>query len=188
MFVLAVLLFCGVLIYVAHQYVPWFSEEEVQTATTTPVIASFEDCRAAGLPVMESHPRQCRTTDGRVYAEEIQINPTYTNASADRIQVELPTPGSVTGKTFTVMGKARGNWFFEASFPVEVRDTKGELLASTHAEAKGDWMTEEFVPFTAEVSIPEAFIGSAVLILRRDNASGLPEHAASISIPLTIEY
>ena len=42
--------------------------------STTPSIASFEECVAAGYPVMETYPRQCRTPDGRNFVEEI-INP-----------------------------------------------------------------------------------------------------------------
>lgn len=35
------------------------------------VVANFEECAAAGNPVMESYPRQCRTEDGRIFVEEI---------------------------------------------------------------------------------------------------------------------
>ena len=34
-------------------------------------VMSFQDCVRAGNPVMESHPRQCRHTDGSVYTERI---------------------------------------------------------------------------------------------------------------------
>ena len=34
-------------------------------------IDSFEDCVAAGNPVMESYPRQCRTSDGKHFVESI---------------------------------------------------------------------------------------------------------------------
>ena len=34
-------------------------------------IDSFEDCVSSGNPVMESHPRQCRTTDGKHFVEKI---------------------------------------------------------------------------------------------------------------------
>jgi len=34
-------------------------------------IESFEDCIAAGNPAMESYPRQCRTSDGKNFVEEI---------------------------------------------------------------------------------------------------------------------
>ncbi|MFC1753759.1 hypothetical protein ACFL96_10270 [Thermoproteota archaeon] len=33
------------------------------------VVNSFEECVAAGMPVMESYPRQCRAPDGQVFTE-----------------------------------------------------------------------------------------------------------------------
>ncbi len=114
---------------------------------------------------------------------------TYDRASPDLIQVGLPFPGAVVGKEFSVIGKARGNWYFEASFPITVRDKDGKTLAQTYATAQGEWMTSEFVPFKSEpIKIPESYIGPATLVLHKDNASGLPEHDASISFPITIEY
>lgn len=38
---------------------------------TDPDIDSFEECAAAGHPVMESYPRQCRTPDDRTFTEEL---------------------------------------------------------------------------------------------------------------------
>jgi hypothetical protein len=35
-------------------------------------INSFEECAAAGFPIMESYPEQCRTPDGRVFVREVQ--------------------------------------------------------------------------------------------------------------------
>jgi hypothetical protein len=35
------------------------------------VVASFDECAAAGNPVMESYPRQCSTPDGQLFVEEI---------------------------------------------------------------------------------------------------------------------
>ena len=186
---LVLLLGAGIIVFIVRTAPP--TDITADMATTTVAldqIQSFEDCAAAGLPVMESNPRQCATPDGRTYAEEIAVSATYSNASADRIRVENPFPGAVTGKMFTVMGEARGNWYFEASFPVEVRAADGSILASTYASAQGDWMTENFVPFTADVSVAESYTGPATLILRRDNPSGLPEQDASVSFPITIEY
>lgn len=113
---------------------------------------------------------------------------TYRNASSDLIVVELPFPGAVTGKDFAVIGKARGFWFFEASFPIEVLDKDGKLLASGVAQAQGEWMTEDFVPFKADLKVPQSYIGEATLILKKDNPSGLPENDASASFPFTVEY
>ena len=156
-----------------------------------PEVLSFEDCALAGYPVMESYPRRCATPDGRIFAEELPApEPEYVNASADDIVVTNPTPGAVTGKPILVMGQARGPWFFEASFPVEVRDASGTVIANGYAEpANGaDWMTEEFVPFSGTIEIPEDFIGEATLVLKNSNASGLPERDRSVSFPITIEY
>lgn len=156
-----------------------------------PEILSFEDCAAAGYPVAESYPQQCATPDGRVFAEELPAPEiTYINATADHIRVDTPTPGAVTGKEFEVRGDARGPWFFEASFPIQVLDSAGNVLTTALAAPRDDasWMTEEFVPFSASVTIPEEYIGPATLLLIRDNPSGLPEHDRSISFPITIEY
>lgn len=112
---------------------------------------------------------------------------TYINATSDLIEVELPFPGAVTGKEFGVIGKARGYWYFEASFPIELW-AEGKTIAVGIAQAEGEWMTTEFVPFKAEIKAPIDYIGPAILILHKDNPSGLPENDASISFPITVEY
>ena len=38
-------------------------------------IDSFTDCIEAGFPAMESHPRQCRTDDGKYFVEILTKNP-----------------------------------------------------------------------------------------------------------------
>lgn len=120
-----------------------------------------------------------------------QGQPTYTNATPNDIVVTLPFPGAVTGKEFSVRGKARGYWFFEASFPVAVYDDKGNELAIGLAspEPPGtEWMTTEFIDFKADLAVPQSYIGPAVLVLKKDNPSGDPERDASVSFPFTIEY
>lgn len=153
------------------------------------LIQSFGDCEEAGFPVMESQPRQCALPDGRVYAEEIEITPTYVNSNADLIRVDNPHAGGVVGKEFVVTGEARGNWYFEASFPIEIQSEDGAVIGGSFATAQGDWMTTEFVPFQSEIiDLPSAFTGPAWLILKKDNASGLPENDASVWIPIVVEY
>ena len=39
-------------------------------------ITNFEECIAAGNPAMESHPRQCKTVDGKHFVEEIRMQGT----------------------------------------------------------------------------------------------------------------
>jgi hypothetical protein len=47
------------------------SIEEEDTGASDSQISSFEECVTAGNPVMESYPRQCRTSDGEFFIEEI---------------------------------------------------------------------------------------------------------------------
>jgi hypothetical protein len=175
-----------IIIFIAIAVVVWAGIKKEDTGT--PTVLSFADCVAAGYPITGQNPRQCKTPDGRTYAEEIAVKPTYINASPDNIVVDLPFPGAVTGKTFSVTGKARGTWYFEASFPIEVKDKDGKTIAQLPAQAQGEWMTTEFVPFNVVVSVPQTYIGPATLILHKDNPSGLPQNDASISFPITIEY
>ena len=43
----------------------------IQPMAPTSVVTNFDECVAAGNPVMESYPRQCRTEDGRVFVEDV---------------------------------------------------------------------------------------------------------------------
>ena len=73
----------------------------------------------------------------------------------DLITVTSPLPNStLSSTTITITGKARGNWYFEASAPVELKDASGAVIAQSHIEATSDWMTTDFVPFTTTLSFP----------------------------------
>src|SRR3989344_7926549 len=63
---------------------------------------------------------------------------TYTNSSDNLIKVELPFPGAVVGKEFSVIGEASGTWFFEASFPIELVDKAGKNLDTVVAQEGAD--------------------------------------------------
>jgi len=135
-------------------------------------------------PNVPATDTQATTTPTSTPTPAAQV--TYKNASAARIQVTTPAPGATVPPTFTVSGKAVGGWYFEANFPYEVQDANGKKIAEGPVQAQGEWMTPEFVPFTFQVTVPN-YKGKATLILHNDNASGLPENAASISIPITIQ-
>jgi len=110
----------------------------------------------------------------------------YVNASPDLIKISSPLPGASVKKSFSIAGEARGAYFFEASFPVTVLGLGDEVLMQTYATAKGDWMTENFVPFSVDVTLPGAYSGSAKIVLKKDNPSGLPEHDASVSFNVVV--
>lgn len=146
-------------------------------------VASFEECLAAGYPVMESYPRQCRDKAGNVFVEDIGNELDLT----DLIQVDMPRPNDVVKSPLIIKGRARGTWYFEASFPVILRDANHVQLAIKPAQAQGEWMTTEFVPFEVELAFETPATATGTLILQKDNPSGLPENDAELVIPVRFE-
>jgi len=102
------------------------------------------------------------------------------------IIVDAPLPNQKTLSPIIIIGKARGTWYFEASFPIRLLDPIGNEITSSHAEAKGEWMTENFVPFKTELIFNVSATTTAELILQNDNPSGLPEYDKQIKIPLIL--
>lgn len=105
---------------------------------------------------------------------------------SESVNVSAPLPNAAVSRAFTVSGEARGNWFFEASFPVLVRDPAANLVGQGIAQAEGEWMTTDFVPFTATVTVAD-YVGPATLVLIKDNPSGLPEHDDSVEFPILVQ-
>jgi len=103
----------------------------------------------------------------------------------ERIIVEIPRPGAVISSPLEVRGKARGTWYFEATFPVVLVDWDGLIIAESYAQAQQEWMTPDFVPFTAMLKFDRPAYGErGTLILQRSNPSGLPEHDAAVEVPV----
>lgn len=100
------------------------------------------------------------------------------------IQVQNVVPGQTVTSPLTVTGIAKGNWYFEASFPVEVRDMNNVLLTQAPAQAQADWMTTNFVPFSVTLTFTSVPGQPGTIILRKDNPSGEPQNDDSISIPV----
>lgn len=115
----------------------------------------------------------------------------YMLARLDReplpIAVNVPAVGEVISSPLSFSGTARGFWYFEASFPVRIYDANGKELGVGIAQAQDEWMTEDFVPFagTVEFRTPETPTGTVVF--QKDNPSGLPEHDASVEVPVRFE-
>ncbi|HEY0908154.1 MAG TPA: Gmad2 immunoglobulin-like domain-containing protein [Candidatus Paceibacterota bacterium] len=156
---------------------------------------SFETCVGMGYPVMESYPRQCRDDEGNLFVEDVTVpvDPmigTTTGGivggvSDPRVSLVMPAAGATVSSPLQVSGTARGPWFFEASFPVQVIGADGTILGSGIAQAQGDWMTEGFVPFAATVSFIPGTNVSGYVRLSKDNPSGLPENDAHVDVPVT---
>ena len=102
----------------------------------------------------------------------------------DLIRVTNVKPNQIVASPLTVEGEARGYWFFEASFPVRLLDANGKELAVTPAQAEGEWMTKDFVPFRVTLTFSPPTTETGTLVLEKDNPSGLPEHADELRMPV----
>ncbi|MBU1131570.1 Gmad2 immunoglobulin-like domain-containing protein [Patescibacteria group bacterium] len=143
-------------------------------------ISSFSDCAAAGNAVMESYPRKCQTPDGQQFTEDIGNE----LEKIDLIRINNPRPNQKVSSPIKIEGEARGYWFFEADFPIKLVDDHGNLISQGIANAQGEWMTEDFVPFTAELEFFDVSASNGRLILEKDNPSDLPENADQLIIPV----
>ena len=50
------------------------SDDDEANTNTAPTITNFDECVAAGNPVMESFPEQCRTEDGQLFINDVTID------------------------------------------------------------------------------------------------------------------
>lgn len=151
--------------------------------TSRPEVKNFDECIKAGYPVMESYPRQCKTPGGEIFTEDIGNE----LEKMDLIRIDNPRPNQVIESPIVIEGEARGFWFFEANFPIKLFDEKDILLGSTIAQAQGDWMTETFVPFRATLNFSPSTTAKGMLVLEKDNPSGLPENADALRIPIVFK-
>lgn len=117
-------------------------------------------------------------------------------SKGDLIVVESPRVGDKIKNPLVIRGEARGNWYFEASFPVVLTDWDGRIIAQHYAQAQGEWMTAEFVPFESKLEFEnpvfpgadeDHFSRRGYLILQKDNPSGLPEYDDTLEIPVFFE-
>lgn len=124
-------------------------------------------------------------------------------AHADLIVLETPTAYATITSPVILTGKARGTWYFEGSFPIVIIAEDGAVLGEGYATAESEWMTEDFVPFSATTTfsmpsttppMPDIEIGTTTstttkvftgsIVLKKDNPSGLPENDDSLIIPV----
>jgi hypothetical protein len=150
-------------------------------------VTSFAEC-AKLFPVQESYPRRCIAPEGLTFIEDVRVppenQPTIIGSAAELLRNISPAPGMLVSDPIVITGEAR-LMYFEGSFPITVSDANGNLIAEGVGTAQSDWMTEDFVPFTASLSwimLPET--PSGIITLKKDNPSGLPENDRDASFPI----
>lgn len=174
----------------------------IKLTAQKPAITSYAECVAAGYPILESYPEQCLTPSGRTFVNPDAVpvasstlptagDNTLPRAGESEISYrDLVTvfgleAGQIITSPLTITGEARGTWYFEASFPIRLVDGAGREVAVAIAQAQGNWMTTEYVPFRATLSFtaPRS-TSTGSIVFEKDNPSGLTEHADQLRIPV----
>jgi hypothetical protein len=150
-------------------------------------ITSYEECVSAGNDSTDTIPPVCVTDDGKTFVQTPKIGTIGTPVKDDisnLIQVDSINMNDEVKSPLTITGKARGTFYFEASFPVKLIDASGKVLAQAPAQAQGEWMTNEFVPFKATLNFTSPTQGGGILIFKNDNPSGLTDNDREFRIPI----
>ena len=112
-----------------------------------------------------------------------QPTPTPTSPH-EMVRVSSIAPFGAVKSPLVLAGEARGNWFFEGSFPVTLVDANGKVLAQAVAQTPGEWMTTEFIPFSAKLDFKKPTTSTGTIILKRDNPSGIVEFDSELHFPV----
>ncbi|MFA6422116.1 MAG: Gmad2 immunoglobulin-like domain-containing protein, partial [Candidatus Buchananbacteria bacterium] len=102
----------------------------------------------------------------------------------DLIKVTNILPNQKINSPITIKGEARGNWYFEASFPIRIINERGQVIGSATGIAQEDWMSENYVPFTSIIEFSAGTSTSGTIILQKDNPSGLSQYDNELEIPI----
>jgi|GEM_PF-2475244 len=123
--------------------------------------------------------------------KELQVPVTFSQESEtltqEIIRVTAPTVGQSVTSPIVVSGEARGQWYFEGDFPLTLEDANGNVIAEGYASASGDWMTENFVPFSGSLTYENPPTPNGTVVLKKDNPSGLAEHDDEVRVPVTFK-
>lgn len=135
--------------------------------------------RLASAPTTATTPPAATSTDTATTATTTTESDVIVNGIKD---------GSTVASPLTITGKAKGSYYFEASFPIMLTDWDGRIIATTTAQASSDWMSTGYVPFTATISfsVPSTTpdLRRGTLIFHNDNPSGDHTRDKAVEIPV----
>jgi hypothetical protein len=94
-----------------------------------------------------------------------------------------PEQNTLITSPLSVKGEAPGAWFFEATLRLRLVDDKGDIIANSWAQADGEWMTENYVPYEGVLNFNTEAESGELWVLN-DNPSGLPEYEVFVKIPV----
>lgn len=140
------------------------------------LILLFSGCSHNPAPADNNNSNNTSSTNG-------QNNNQNSNTAIPTVKLTSPDLNSELSSPVAVEGEMPGTWFFEASAPIKILDANGKVLAQGPVQAQGDWMQTGPVQFKGTFSFTPT-TPTGVLVISKDNPSGLPENDQSVSFPL----
>jgi len=156
------------------------ANQSADTSTGGGPMISFLDCEDTGYDVAESYPRTCTGPDGEVFTEDIGNE----IAKADLIKIASPRPNGTIVSPITITGEAVGSWYFEGEFSIFLYDVLGNEIGRANADAQGEWMTENFVDFSASMTFDNEASGPGELQLVKSNPSDIGDFDDALVVPV----
>ncbi|MEI6054233.1 MAG: hypothetical protein WCQ49_02580 [Candidatus Saccharibacteria bacterium] len=153
-------------------------------------VKDFASCLKANNIILEIYPRICKDKNGNSYTEvvdnQILSSQEFKSIKGTIVYIDNLQATRFISNPQIINGRIPGDWSFEASFPASLVNWNGVAIDQKTAQIQGDWMTNEYVPFTVtfEFDSPETDKKGSI-ILKRDNPSGLIENDDSVEIPIT---
>lgn len=91
--------------------------------------------------------------------------------------------GDLLENNAVLQGKIKDNFFFEGSFPIEIRDINNNIIGRSLAKSQTNWMTSDYVEFkTDPITFDKKDNIEGFIIFRKDNPSGLIENDKEIKL------
>lgn len=103
------------------------------------------------------------------------------------VKVDSPVAEATITNPVKISGKAVGSMYFEGTFPITIEDFSGKVIGTGQAKVTDDanWMTEDWVEFTADVAFTKPAAGTTgYIVLKKDNPSGEADNEMSLQIPV----
>ncbi len=116
---------------------------------------------------------------------EVNVEPV--DDKSDFIKVDKPSAEDLVASPLEIRGQARGTWFFEGSFPIVITDANDLIIGQGIATSSEEWMTENFIPFSATIWFDRPETASGKIILKKDNPSGLKEYDNQLVLPIQFD-
>lgn len=135
---------------------------------------SQQESTSESFPQQETKSADTSFHDKKVKSESI----------SDKIKVEQPLPRTEITSPLKINGKARGNWFFEATAPVQILDKDGNELGESFIKTDADWMTTDFVDFSGTIKFDAPNDEKGYLVFWRANPSDKSENDEFYKLPV----